>query len=109
MNDKALQIKTKLKEWEGLMRIYKSQDYQLYLKPILEKAFQNLWPDPTESKTYEEFYKQYTEQRGRAMAYKEIYNLLENAEVLTRNLAEQIKNPNKDYSLGQIVTTTPKS
>lgn len=38
------------------------------------------------------------------MAYKELYNLIEGASVQARVLAEQVKNPDKDYSLG---TKTP--
>lgn len=34
------------------------------------------------------------------MAYKEIYNFLETADKMARNLALQIKNPEKDYALG---------
>lgn len=110
MDDKLRKVKEKLQEWEGLMRLQKSQDYQLYLKPILERAFQNLWPAPSESKTYEEFHKQYVEQWGRAMAYKELFNLLENAEALVNQLTKQLKDPTKDYSLGQKNdTTTHKS
>lgn len=105
MDNKLKQAKEKLAEWEGLMRIEKSQDYQLYLKPILEKAFQNKWPDPSKAMTYEEFHKQYAEQYGRAMAYQEITTLLENAGTLAKNLAEQMKNPTKDYSYGQKPTT----
>ena len=43
------------------------------------------------------------------MAFKELFNLLENADTAARNLAEQIKSPIKDYSLGQNESTTNKS
>lgn len=106
---KSTQLRSQLTRWEGLSRICKGQDYQLYLKPILEQAFQNKWLDPNsldkEGKplfpTMEAFHKAYSEEWGQAKAFKEVYNILENAEVMARNLAEQIKSPTKDYSLGQ--------
>lgn len=42
------------------------------------------------------------------MAYKEIFNLLETADEMSRNIAEQIKNPTKDYSYGQTPTDKPQ-
>jgi len=39
------------------------------------------------------------------MAFKEVFNILENAGQLAINLSEQIKNPAKDFSYGQDVTT----
>lgn len=63
-------------------------------------AFNNKWPDPSQAKTVEEFHKQYSEQYGRAMAYQEIFNMLEQADKMARNIAEQINNPKKDYGLG---------
>lgn len=92
-------LKQEALKWEALFRIANSSDYKNYLKPILESAFQNLWPDPAESKTPEEFHKQYSEQWGRAMAYKDLYNLLESSGKVAQNIAEQIKNPDKDYGI----------
>lgn len=43
------------------------------------------------------------------MAFKELFNLIENADTVARNIAEQIKNPARDYSLGQNEPTTTKS
>ena len=101
MNNPSINLlKTKLKQMEGLTRICKSQDYQEYLKPILQEAFNNKWPDPTKAVSVEEFHKQYSEQYGRAMAYRELYNILENADIISRNVAEQIKNPTKNYGIG---------
>jgi len=34
------------------------------------------------------------------MAYQEIFNMLEQADKMARNIAEQINNPKKDYGLG---------
>lgn len=34
------------------------------------------------------------------MAYRELYNMLEQADTMAKNLANQIDNPDKDYSLG---------
>lgn len=41
------------------------------------------------------------------MAFKELFNLLENAEAMARSTAEKIKSPDKDYSLGTEEETTP--
>jgi hypothetical protein len=41
----------------------------------------------------------YAEQHGRAMAYKEIFNLLASAGKMARETAKQIKKPSKDYGL----------
>lgn len=37
---------------------------------------------------------------GKAMAFKELYTILESADITAQNLAQQIKNPQKDYALG---------
>lgn len=63
-------------------------------------AFQLKWVDPSQAKTIEEFHKQYTEQYGRAMAFQEVYNMLESAPDVARNIAEQIKSPDRDYAIG---------
>lgn len=36
---------------------------------------------------------------GRSQAYKEIFNMIENAESMTVNLSKQIKDPEKNYEL----------
>jgi len=91
--------KEKIAKWEALYRISQSTDYIEYLKPILQEAFNNKWPDPTQAKTPEEFHKQYTEQYGKAMAYKELYNLIESSGSVSRTLTSQIKNKKKGYGL----------
>lgn len=61
---------------------------------------QNLWPDPAEAKSVEEFHKQYTEHYGRAMAFKEIFSMLETADEMARNLAKQkAKTKDKSYAI----------
>lgn len=37
---------------------------------------------------------------GRAMAFQEIESMLSNADVMARNLSEQINNPDKNYAIG---------
>lgn len=99
MDKKKDQIKKQLSLYEGLHRLSSSSDYQNYLKPILQEAFQNKWPDPTQAKTPEEFHKQYTEAYGRSMAYMEIFNLLANAGSVAQNLSKQLKNPDRNYEI----------
>ena len=92
-------LKAQLLVWEGRHRLSQSEDYQLYLKPLLMEAFNNLWPDPTQAKSAEEFHKQYSEAWGKAMAYKELFNLLNSAEKMVEALSKQIKNPEKDFTI----------
>lgn len=51
-------------------------------------------------KTYEAFHKAYTEEYGRAIAYQEMMVMLDNAGAMATNIAKQINNPSKDFSLG---------
>lgn len=100
MDSKQLQqLKELANRFEGLHRLAQSGDYQKYLKPILEDAFNNKWPDPVEAKDAVEFHKQYVEQWARAMAYRDIYNLLASAGKQAEAIAKQIKNPTKDYGI----------
>lgn len=46
-------------------------------------------------RTTKEFHKAYTESYGKAMAYKELYNAIENAGAKALALSEQINNPKK--------------
>lgn len=88
-----------LDRYQALLRICKSPDYQEHLKPILMEAFHNKWPDPSQSQDLAQFHKQYSEQYGRAMAFKEIYNMIETAEKASVELAKQMALPKKDYGL----------
>jgi hypothetical protein len=73
----------------------------------LEEAFLNKWLNPSELDvngqpkfpTEREFHKAYSEAYGKAMAFKELYALIENADELARNAAEQITKPKKNYEL----------
>lgn len=105
--NKKLALKQEMQKWEALNRIFHSKDYQEYLKPILEGAFYNSWLNPNELDkegrplfpTQEAFHKAYTEQYGRAIAYKELFNLLAGAGSVLENLSKQINNPEKNYEL----------
>ena len=87
-----------LKKQEALERISKSQDYQEYLKPILESAVKNKWLDPSEFKSLEEFHKAYSESFGRASAFRELMMILDNAGTMARNISEQMSKPKKNYA-----------
>ena len=97
MNKKQI-LKEEMRKWEALNRIYNSEDYQTHLKPILEQAFYNSWMNPSELNedgtpkfaSLEAFHKAYTEQYGRAIAYKELFNMLSNAGSVLENLTKQI-------------------
>ena len=66
----------------------------------MEEAFLNKWPDPSQFSTSDEFHKKYTEDFGKAMAFKDLYNAIEGAEAMAQATAKQLKSPDKDYSLG---------
>jgi len=96
---KADNLKIILDRYAALGAICKLPEYQNHLKPILQEAFQNKWPDPTQAKGTKEFHKQYTEQYGRAMAYKELFNMIEGGESMAKTMAEQIASPKKTYGM----------
>jgi hypothetical protein len=58
-------------------------------------ALHNKWPDPSQ----EDFDRKYIIEFSRAKAYEEIYNMLEMAEEMIKNLSKQIKDPQKNYEL----------
>jgi len=93
--DRIQALKKEILKWEALNRIAKTQDYQEYLKPILEQAQINKWPDPVQ----ENFSKIYRVEYGRALAFKEIQNILETAEAMIINLTKQINDPDKNYEI----------
>lgn len=105
--DKKILLKKEIKKWEAIFKISQSADYQQYLKPILESAFQNNWMKPDELdkegrplfSTYEAFHKAYSEQYGRATAYKELFLMFENAESMIQNLTKQLALPEKSYGI----------
>lgn len=100
-------MKKEMQMWEAFHRIYKSQDYQEFLKPYLEKAFYNTWMNPSELNTNgdpkfpdeKSFHKAYSEQYFRAIAYKELFNMLSSAASVVENYAKQIKSPEKNYEI----------
>jgi hypothetical protein len=93
------QLKEILERYQALHRICQMEEYRLHLKPILEEAFKNKWPDPSQSKSTKEFHKQYTEQYGKAMAFRELFNMIEGAEKLANNLTQEMAKPKSSYGL----------
>lgn len=61
-------------------------------------AFNNKWLNPEDFKSFEEFHKAYTEERGRALAYQEIFNLLEGAEQRITDIRKQLDTLKRDVS-----------
>ena len=72
-------LQDKLHQQEGLHRLSKTDEYQLHLKPLLQRAVVNKWLDPADFKTLEHFHKAYSESFGRAKAYQEIMDMIDNA------------------------------
>jgi hypothetical protein len=96
MNNKQDNLKKQVKVQEGLHRIYQSQDYQEYLKPILEGVLQSSkWPNPKEYKSEEELLKAYREEYYQMEAYKGLANVLKNAGDTIIKLNDIIKAPKK--------------
>jgi len=91
----VLRLKQELHKWEGLNLLAHNQEYQTYLKPLLQQAFHNKWPDPAQ----EDFDRKYIIEFSRAKAYEEIYNMLEMAEEMIKNLTKQMKDPQKNYEI----------
>jgi hypothetical protein len=88
-------LKQELLKWEAFNRICKSEDYLLYLKPLLQQALNNKWPDPAQ----QDFDKKYIIEYSRAKAYEEIFNLMELAEGMIKNLRKQMDEPERNYEI----------
>ena len=71
----------------------------MYLLPKLKQALLNKWLEPSTFKTQEEFFKAYTEAHGRAKAYKEIIDLIENSEARIASIKKALDAPNKTYGI----------
>lgn len=94
-SNRLILLKQELLRWEGLNRINKSVDYQTYLKPILEQAINNKWPDPAQ----EDFDRKYIIDYSRAKAFQELYETLARAESAIKALSKQVKEPDKNYEI----------
>jgi hypothetical protein len=92
---KLIRLKQELLKWEGLNLLSHNQEYRTYLKPLLQAAFHNKWPDPAQ----EDFDRKYIIEFSRAKAYEEIYNMLEMAETMIKSLTKQMKDPQKNYEI----------
>jgi hypothetical protein len=88
-------LRQELQKWEAFNRLCHLKDYQDYLKPLLEQARLNKWPDPLQDK-FEDVYKV---EYGRATAYKEIQMLMDTAEGMIKNITKQMKDPEKNYEI----------
>jgi hypothetical protein len=85
-------LKQELLKWEAFNRISQSTDYQQHLKPLLTGAFNNKWPDPAQ----QDFDRKYIIEYSRAMAYKEIFDILDTAQSMIKNLNLQLALPEKN-------------
>ena len=92
---RIVKLKQELLKQEALSRINKSQDYLQHLKPELETAFTNKWPDPSQK----DFDRKYVIEFARANAYKEIFNKLATADHMIEAITKQIAEPEKNYEI----------
>ena len=88
-------LKQELNKWEAYNRLQGNPDYQLHLKPLLESAFNNKWPDPAQ----EDFDRKYIIDFARAKAFMEIYILLETSKTMIENIRKQMNQPEKNYEI----------
>jgi hypothetical protein len=94
-DNRSTLLKQELTKWEAFNRLQGNPDYQTFLKPLLQSAFNNIWPDPAE----DNFEKKYVIQYARAKAYKEIHDLLETSEAMIKNIRTQVSQPDKNYEI----------
>jgi hypothetical protein len=94
-DNRAILLKQELSKWEAYNRLQGNPDYQQYLKPLLEQAFHNLWPDPAQ----QDFERKYIIEYSRAKAYKEIYDLLSTSKTMIENIRKQMSEPEKNYAI----------
>jgi hypothetical protein len=88
-------LKQELNKWEAFNRLNSNPDYLNFLKPLLQSALNNIWPDPAEA----DFDRKYIIQFARAKAYKEIFDILETSGSMIDNIRKQIVEPEKNYSI----------
>ena len=88
-------LKQELDKWEAFNRLNSQPEYLNFLKPLLQQAFSNLWPDPAQP----DFQNKYVIEYSRAKAYKEIYDLMETAGKMAENIRKQMSEPEKNYAI----------
>lgn len=94
------QLKLTLQKLEAFERIYKNQDVQEHLIPVLEEIVSNdNWLDPRSYKTDEAFKKAYLEEYFNTLANKGLLSILENAQAQALSIKEQLTNPQKDFKI----------
>lgn len=98
--DKKIELKKQLNFAEALFRIYKSDDFQTHLLPLLDKVISSsYWPNPADYKTNEEFMIAYNSMYGKTKAYEEFLRLFTGAESQINSIREQLKKPDKKYGV----------
>jgi hypothetical protein len=94
-DNRSILLSQELRKWEAFNRLQGNPDYQQFLKPLLQAAFNNLWPDPAQ----DDFEKKYHIEYARAKAYMEIFNLLETSKTMIENIRKQMSEPEKNYAI----------
>ena len=94
-DNRAFLLSQELRKWEAFNRLQGNPDYQTYLKPLLQSAFLNKWPDPSQP----EFDRKYIIEFSRAMAYQELFNLFETSKLMIENIRKQMSEPEKNYAI----------
>ena len=89
------QSNPELLKQEAYNRLAANPDYLNHLKPLLLSAFSNLWPDPAQP----DFDRKYIIQYSKAMAFKEVYDLLETAKGRIEAIREKMAEPKKNYEI----------
>jgi ribosome-binding ATPase YchF (GTP1/OBG family) len=94
-SQRQILLKQELLKWEAFNRLAQSQDYLQYLKPVLQQALTNKWPDPLQTN----FGDAYKVEYARAKAFEEIINIMASAESMIKNLVKQLEEPEKNYEI----------
>lgn len=88
--DNQERSRQELQRQQALQRLNSSEDYQKYLKPLLEAQVLNKWLDPSSFPTFESFHKAYSESFGRAAAFKEVLAYMSTAEAKIKVISDQL-------------------
>ena len=96
---RQLLLKRDLAPLEAYSRLHKSPEWEMYLKPQLSQALTNKWLDPTKYPSDPEFIRAYNQAHARAMAYKEVIDLVEGADQRIEEIKRQLEVTNKKYAI----------
>lgn len=94
------ELALRLETQEAFNRIYKSIDFQNFVLPVFKKVVNNdVWPNPSNYKTNEEFLKAYSEEYYRTNAYKELLKVFSGAEDAINTIRKELEKPDRTVGI----------